>query len=158
MRKIIRLLGLLIIVAVVVMQFFQPEKNKNKGTESDHIFELENVPTEIKTTLKVACLDCHSNSTNYLWYHHIAPVSWMINDHIVVGKNDLNFSEWGKMDVFEKITILEEACQETERKSMPLKSYRIIHPKAKLSEEQIATLCDWTTKLSEELLAKAAQE
>lgn len=156
MRRIVRWLGIILVLAFVVLQFFQPEKNKSKIT-SDHFFEQEKVPEQIKVMLSEACLDCHSNNTRYTWYHFV-PVAWMVNNHVIDGKDELNFSEWAKMDLYDKITILEEASQEIERGSMPLKSYKIIHPKAKLTEEQIAELCDWTTKLSEELLAKAMAE
>jgi len=157
MRKTVRLLGLFVLLGLVTLQFFQPEKNK-ADTTKDHIFEVEQVPASIQTLVNNACMDCHSNNTHYPWYNNIVPVSWMVNKHIIEGKNELNFSEWGTMDVFEKIAKLEEVCQEAERKTMPLKSYKIIHSKAKLSDEQIAELCNWTTKLSEELLAKAIGE
>uniref|UniRef100_UPI003216FFF8 heme-binding domain-containing protein n=1 Tax=uncultured Draconibacterium sp. TaxID=1573823 RepID=UPI003216FFF8 len=156
MRKIVRLAGIVLVVAFVVMQFFHPEKNSADSTEN-HIFNTEQIPPNIQTILKNACMDCHSNHTSYSWYHRIAPVSWMVNKHIKDGKKELNFSEWSEMDVFEKITKLEEACQETERKTMPIKSYRNIHAVARLTDEQIAELCNWSTKLSEELLAKAIE-
>lgn len=156
MRKIVLLLGIILVLSFIVLQFFQPEKNVEESTDN-HIFNQVQVPDPIKTTLAEACLDCHSNNTRYTWYHFM-PVSLMVNKHVIEGKDELNFSEWGKMDVFDKITILEEMCQETERGSMPLKSYKIIHPKAKLKEKEIAELCDWTTKLAEELLAKAISE
>ena len=157
MRKIFRLFGIILLLGFVILQFFQPAKNKS-DLRQNHIFEQEQVPTQIQNLMTEACLDCHSNNTRYLWYHNISPVSWMIKKHVDEGKDELNLSNWAVMDVFEKITKLEEMCQETERKTMPLKSYRLIHPKAKFSEEEIAALCTWTTKLSEELLAKAMKE
>jgi hypothetical protein len=156
MRKIFLVLGIILLLGFIILQFFQPEKNKSDVTQN-HIFEQEQVPVQIQTLMTEACLDCHSNNTRYLWYHNISPVSWMIKNHVDEGKDELNLSNWAEMDVFEKITMLEEICQETERKTMPLESYRTLHPKAKLSEEQIATLCSWTSKLSEELLAKAME-
>ncbi len=155
MHRFLRFLLIALLLAFIVIQFFQPEKNIEE-VSSNHIFNQEKMPDAIKNLLTDACIDCHSNSTNYLWYHNIAPVSWMVDEHVNEGKSELNFSEWGTMDIFEKITTLEEICQETEHKSMPLKSYRAMHPKAKLSDEQIAQLCDWTTKLAEAQLKKAA--
>lgn len=157
MRKIIRIFFLVLLVAFIVAQFFRPEKNINEASENS-ILTLHTVPEDIAGILKNSCFDCHSNNTTYHWYHNISPASWMVADHIQEGKKELNFSEWGNMDVYSKITKLEEMCQESEHRKMPLKSYLLIHHKAKLSDKQIATLCDWTTKLSEELLAKAAAE
>jgi hypothetical protein len=152
MRKIFKIVFIVMLVAFVIMQFFQPEKNITNDT-SGHMFEKEEVPENIKIILKNACVDCHSNQTNYLWYHKITPVSWMVNKHIIDGKDELNFSDWGKMDIFDKIETLEGICQEVERKKMPIKSYVTMHKKANLSDEQVAELCAWTEKLGLELLA-----
>lgn len=152
MRKFIRIAVVILFVAFIIIQFFQPEKNLTNDF-STHIFEKEQVPDNIKTILKNACLDCHSNQTNYLWYHKITPVSWMVNKHVIEGKDELNLSDWGEMDIFDKIGTLEEICQEVERKKMPLESYSAMHKKAKLSDEQITALCEWTEKLGLELLA-----
>lgn len=157
MQKIIRIFLLVLLLTFIVAQFFQPKKNTSEASEN-HILTLHSVPEEVAGILKNSCLDCHSNTTNYHWYHYISPASWLVANHIREGKKELNFSEWGNMDVFSQITKLEEICQESEQKEMPLKSYLLMHPKAKLSDEQIATLCDWTTRLSEELLVKAAEE
>lgn len=153
MRKFFRILLFSSLLVFIVIQFFQPDRNTSDEF-SNHILKIEKVPNNIKIVLENACLDCHSNQTNYSWYHKMAPVSWMVDKHIHEGKDELNFSNWGEFDIYDKIGILEEICQEVERKKMPLKSYTLIHRKAKLSEKQEAELCAWTEKLGLELLAK----
>jgi len=155
MRKIIRIFLLVFLLAFIVIQFFQPDKNKGTVSEND-ILTVQKVPAKIAGILKESCFDCHSNVTRYHWYHNVAPVSWMINDHIQEGKEELNLSDWGKTDLYDKITTLEEMAQETRRKTMPLKSYLIMHPKARLSDEQIEALNNWANELGEELLKAAA--
>ena len=152
MQKLFRIVVIILLVAFITMQFFQPEKNIGE-VSANHIFEKEQVPENIKSIIKNACLDCHSNQTNYLWYHKIAPVSWMVNKHVVKGKDELNLSDWGELDIYDKIVILEDICQEVERKKMPIKSYTAMHKKAKLSNEQVAALCAWTEKLGLEMLS-----
>jgi len=151
MRKTFRIVVIFFLLVFIVIQFFQPDKNISEDSSS-HILETEQVPDNIKTILTNACLDCHSNNTNYQWYHKPAPVSWIVNKHIVTGKEEVNLSDWGEFDIFDKLGTLEEMCTETKRKTMPLKSYTTIHRKAKLSDEQIAEFCDWSEKLGEELL------
>ena len=151
MRKIFRIILAILIVVFLAIQFFQPEKNISDDF-TNHILNKENLPENIQVILRNSCLDCHSNNTEYKWYHKPAPVSWMINKHITNGKEELNFSDWGTFDIIDKIGILEKICNETERKTMPLKSYTAIHKKAKLTDEQIAELCAWTEQLSTELL------
>lgn len=151
MLKLFKIVFIILLLVFIAIQFFQPEKNSSND-HSKHIISTEQVPENIKTILTNACLDCHSNNTNYQWIHKPAPVSWMVNKHIVKGKGELNLSEWGDFDIYDKIGTLEEMCNEAERKTMPLKSYSAVHKKAKLSDEQIAELCAWAEKLSENLL------
>lgn len=153
MRKFLRIVIVFLLIVFVAAQFFQPEKNSAE-ISSDHILKKEQVPENIQAIFQNACLDCHSNQTNYLWYHKIAPVSWMVNKHVLEGKDELNLSDWGTMDIYDKIGILEKICQEVERKKMPLKSYTSMHKKAKLTDKQVAELCEWTEKLGLEMLAK----
>lgn len=153
MRIVFRILLLTGLLLFLIIQVIQPDRNTSDNF-SNHIFETETVPDNIKTIFQNACLDCHSNQTNYLWYHKIAPVSWMVEKHIKEGKDELNLSDWGTFDIYDKIGTLEEICQEVEREKMPLKSYAAIHKKARLTEKQEAELCAWTEKLGLELLAK----
>lgn len=150
MRNFFKIVILLFVISFLAIQFFQPEKNSGEFTEN-HIFRIEQIPDEIKKSLQNACMDCHSNQTNYLWYHKIAPVSWMVSKHVIDGKDELNFSDWGEMDAFDKIGSLEDIYKEVNRKTMPLKPYVAMHKSAKLSEEQIAGLLEWTKKQSETL-------
>ncbi len=151
MRKIILTLIILFVGALVVIQFFQPEKNSGE-IGSNHLLKSEQLPEEISSLLTNACFDCHSNQTNYLWYHRVAPVSWLINGHITEGKSELNFSDWGTWDPIDKITALDDMATEVKNGKMPLPSYVFMHSKAKLSEEQKARLIAWTESFSEKIL------
>ncbi len=152
MRKFFRIITIVLVLAFISIQFFRPTKNAG-GVTPDHLFEKEKIPADIKSIIKNSCLDCHSNQTNYLWYHNIAPVSWLVNDHIVEGKSELNLSDWGKLDIFDKIAALEDIRTEIEDKKMPIKAYTALHKSAKLTDGQIVLLQNWTEKLGLELLA-----
>lgn len=155
MKKILKVIVLLLVIGFVVLQFFQPEKNL-ETTSGDDLLTVQQVPAEVAEILKNSCYDCHSNTTRYLWYHRISPVSWMVDEHIREGKKELNFSEWSKLDLYDQITNLEEIAQQTKRKTMPLKSYLLMHPSAKLNQQQIEKLGQWSTDLGEKLLNQAA--
>ncbi|WP_372947977.1 heme-binding domain-containing protein [Mariniphaga sp.] len=157
MKKFFRIFIILLIAIFVVIQFFQPEKNRGEITKA-HLLEQGVVDDEMKTVLKNACLDCHSNQTTYLWYHQIAPVSWMINQHITDGKAELNLSEWGNWEPLDQIGALDKMADEIKSNEMPLKPYVLMHPKAKLTEEQKEQFYAWAEKLSEELLIKMINE
>ncbi len=74
----------------IIIQFFQPDKNNQAVSANDINNHLE-IPTVIQEILKNSCYDCHSNQTKYPWYNNIAPVSWMIANHIKEGKEHVNF-------------------------------------------------------------------
>jgi hypothetical protein len=157
MRLFIKIFAAILAIAFVVIQFFQPEKNIGEINE-DHIFRQEQLPENLQQILSNACFDCHSNNTNYPWYNQVAPVSWMLSKHVINGKDELNFSEWGKLDAYDKIVALEDIRQEVEQKTMPLKGYVAMHKEAKLSEEQVAALLDWIDKRGAELVNSSVEE
>ena len=82
-----------LLIVIVAMQFYRPEKNQDPGDHLSKFLEETNPPQEVSGILKSSCYDCHTNQTNYPWYNQVAPVSWWLADHIEEGKEHLNFSE-----------------------------------------------------------------
>jgi len=81
-----------------------------------------------------ACFDCHSNETEWPWYSNIAPVSWMVQNHTEEGREYLNFSEWGQGNLeAEEGEHMAESIYDGE---MPLTSFLITHPEARLSDAE----------------------
>lgn len=156
MRLLLKIIAVAVIVAFVLIQFYQPEKNISTDSQN-LIFKHEQIPENVQQIFKNACMDCHSNNTNYLWYHKIAPVSWLVNKHIIKGKKELNFSEWGKMDDYDKIGAVEDIRQELEQKTMPLKQYVLMHRKAKLTDEDRAAVFAWLDKKGNELVKSSVE-
>lgn len=156
MKKILRLGGLLLVAVFLAMQFFQPERNLGEVTAA-HLYRQTQVPPGVQRMLNNACMDCHSNQTNYEWYHCLAPVSWFIGNHITEGKQELNFSEWGNLSVIDRIGLLEDLNEEVKRGTMPLKSYSVIHHEARLSPAQIDSLAEWGRHYQEGLLLPVSE-
>ncbi len=125
-----------LVVIIVGIQFFRINKtNPNSDIKNDFI-EINHPPKNILTNLKSACYDCHSNESKYPWYSNIAPVSWWLKHHINEGREELNFSNWGKYKRKRKIKKLKEAIDELEESGMPLNEYTWMHKDAKLSQDQ----------------------
>lgn len=125
-------------------QLFQPEKNEGKRNIETDLFQTTMVNDSIKTLFTTSCYDCHSNSTCYPWYSKLSPISWYLYDHVKAGKEALNFSEWGNYTDNEKISQLVDIGETVSDGEMPLKSFLIIHKEAKLSEEEIQKIVNWT--------------
>ena len=84
-----------------------------------------------------ACYDCHSNEPQLEWFDKIAPASWIVAGHVREGRHELNFSEWDR-DHGEA----DDAAETIEDGEMPLREYTLLHPKARLSDEERRTLVD----------------
>ena len=144
--KIIKKIALALLIILIGMQFYRPEKNTDT---TDHLaaFLMEtNPPEEVRVVLKQACYDCHSNNTIYPWYNNIAPVSYWLADHIDHGKGHLNFSEWAEYSDKKKDHKLEEVVEVTEKQEMPLNEYTWTHEEAKLTDAQREALIEWAEK------------
>tara|TARA_R110001632_G_scaffold18408_2_gene57024 strand:+ start:437 stop:910 length:474 start_codon:yes stop_codon:yes gene_type:complete len=145
--KIVKKIGLFLLVIFVIAQFFGPEKNVGEYTSLDGFIAETNPPEDVKAIMKATCFDCHSNSTNYPWYFNVTPVNYWIADHIEEGKKELNFSKWASYSLKRKEHKFDEIWEEVEKKKMPLDSYTWTHGDAKLSDEQIAVIVTWAKEI-----------
>lgn len=141
MKKTFKKIAVLLLVVLIAMQFYRPEKNISNGYTT-LFFETETQPpTPVLETLQTSCYDCHSNNTTYPWYHQIAPVSYWINDHIADGKKHLNFSDWERYSAKKKDHKMEELIEEVLEREMPLPSYTWTH--GNITEAQVQALVTW---------------
>jgi hypothetical protein len=93
---------------------------------------------DTRALAKTACFDCHSNETNWgRWYESVAPASWLVQRDVEEGRQWLNFSEW---DQGGKPREMEEIGESLQNGWMPPSQYLILHPEAKLTQEQINAL------------------
>jgi hypothetical protein len=100
-------------------------------------------PPPVEAMLRRACYDCHSNQTRWPWYSRVAPVSWFVAHHVHEGRKDLNFSEWPLFDLDGQDLALEGIRKQLENRRMPLESYLLLHPEARLTDAEIDTLLRW---------------
>lgn len=154
MKRSVKLIGLLLIVVLIILQFFQPEKNQGSDTQVNDLLLVASVPDSLASVLRTACYDCHSNQTEYPWYSRISPLSWYLDKHIRKGKEDLNLSEYGLLEKADKIGALSDIYDVMEAGTMPLQSYMLIHRDARISQEEINALIDWTDQESLSLMRK----
>jgi Haem-binding domain len=137
---------ILIVVGCLFLfaQFLRPARTNPPVDPSQTIEALTQMTPQAKDILERSCRDCHSNQTVWPWYTNVAPVSWWLSNHVNVGRSNMNLSEWGKLDPNRQDRKLRQICDEVSDGAMPLSSYTPMHPKAKLSDQDKKTLCDWT--------------
>ena len=153
LKKILKRTFQLLLLAFIIIQFFRPAKNKAEGIGNNDISKLYPIPEDVQTILKTSCYDCHSNNTVYPWYAEVQPVAWWLNDHIIDGKKDLNFSEFASYRLRRQYKKLEEINDLVKKNAMPLESYLWIHKDAKLTEQQKLTIANWVTAVRDTMKA-----
>lgn len=132
-----RIIMLILFFSIVGIQFVGIDRTNPPVTN-----ELQ-ASAEVKNILKVACYDCHSNQTVWPWYSKIAPFSFLIENHVKEGRRHLNFSTWGDMYTPKQKEYKKEIWEEVERGNMPINNYTWLHPKAKLTPEQLGIIKSW---------------
>ena len=125
MKKI--LIGL--IVLLVLIQFVPYGKDHSNPKV---LAEPEWNNPQTREIFMRACGDCHSNETKWPWYSDIAPISWSVYHHVEEGREHFNISMWGH----QKKNKGDEAAKEVREDEMPLFSYLLAHPEAKLSDTE----------------------
>jgi hypothetical protein len=103
-------------------------------------------PAEVKTVLRHACYDCHSNETRWPWYSAIAPVSWVIRRDVAAGRQHLNFSDWTDYESDPETAALKLRRIATALRSddMAPRYYRLLHADARLSAAQRESVVRWS--------------
>ena len=145
---------IVLLVALIIIQFIHPKKNKAEGEQINYIGNAFNVTNEVKVILAKACNDCHTNNTNYPWYINIQPVDWWMNHHVNDGKKELNFDEYINKNLRFQYHKMEEIDEMIKEGEMPFDSYTWIHKDAKLTEEEKGTLMNWADGIRENMKAK----
>ena len=125
------------ILWLMVIQFV-PLQRINPPADS----EIQ-LPDTIKSFLKQACYDCHSNETRWTSIAYVAPVSWLTVSTVASGRTALNFSTWNNTNNTKikrsrskiRSVILEGTAHQ--------RLYYFMEPGAKLTESQSRELLQW---------------
>lgn len=140
MRWVLMIVGCLFIA----VQFSRPARTNPAADQTMTVQSHVQMSPTVAGIIDRSCGDCHSNKTRWPWYSNVAPVSWFVIDHVNEGRQNLNFSEWGRYTKRDTDGLFKQICQEVKSGAMPLSSYTPLHPGSKLSPEDIKTLCDWS--------------
>ncbi|MGH2564083.1 MAG: heme-binding domain-containing protein [Ginsengibacter sp.] len=145
MKKTVRRILIILLVALIIIQFIRPQKNISKGIAVNDISTKYNIPTDVHDILKASCSDCHSDNSLYPWYWNFQPVAWFMNNHITEGKRHLNFSNFTSYKIGKQYKLFDNIIKEIKSGDMPLTSYTLIHKDAILSKAQKTAIINWVT-------------
>jgi hypothetical protein len=142
---------LVLLIALLIIQFIHPKKNQADGAQASFIGNVFPVPEKVEVILAKACNDCHTNNTNYPWYTNLQPVHWWLNNHILEGKNELNFDDFTNKSPRVQYHKMEEIAEQVKEGEMPLESYTWLHKNAKLSDVEKNELINWADGIRKNL-------
>ncbi|MEN8225165.1 MAG: heme-binding domain-containing protein [Bacteroidota bacterium] len=144
MKNTGRIILYIFLGSFIFIQFFGVERNQREEISPDDFLKQNpSLPEALILNIKTSCYDCHSDHTNYPWYAQVAPFSWIIDQHIDNGKQELNLSEYGSLDAKQKISVLNDICEAISDSTMPPANYLMLHQDAALDADDITAICDW---------------
>ena len=138
-------------VGFILIQFFPIDKNNPAPTPKMDFLQIKNTPENTANLIRNACYDCHSNESKYPWYSNVQPIGWFLENHIKEGRKELNFSTFATYDKKRQAHKLFEAAEMIEKKEMPLESFVIAHPEAKLTTEERKQMMDYFKLIEQDI-------
>jgi hypothetical protein len=151
MKKIVKWGGIGILVLLLVMQLYRPDRTNPELKASEDIAADSTMNRAVASVLRRACYDCHSNETRWPWYSAIAPASWLVARDVQGGRKHVNFSMWGRYPVGRRVQSLGDIHDEVADRGMPLPQYLLLHPEARLSDAERDSILAWTDRESARL-------
>lgn len=98
------------------------------------------VPSDVKRILEKSCFSCHSDERRLAWFDRLVPGYWIVRDDILTARSHLDFSTLGAAPAAVQRAKLFEALNMIQLGVMPLRSFTALHPSAKVTAEELATL------------------
>jgi hypothetical protein len=90
-----------------------------------------------------SCQNCHSEKTEWPWYSHIAPMSWLLESDVAQARSHMNLSHWDEYTAEKKQEILARVAAVVRSGYMPPARYTLIHANAKLSSVEREQIYQW---------------
>ncbi len=145
MKRYAKLAGRVLAVVLVAVQFVPIERTNHLGAGDP------NAPRDVQWILRRACYDCHSSETRWPIWAYIAPISWQVVQDVDRARDVLNFSDWAAYDPSRRVALRTMIGPLTASHRMPLWYYLTLHPDARLSDREMATLGAWSQDVSTEI-------
>lgn len=98
------------------------------------------VPAEVRQILEKDCYSCHSDQRRLAWFDEIVPAYWLVRHDILTAREHLDFSTLGAKPAGVQTATLYEAVNMIRLGAMPLPQFVRLHPEAKVTAEELATL------------------
>jgi hypothetical protein len=145
-----RWIGGVAVLALVVMQFFNPARTNPAVLPGHDMMATNTPPDDVAKLLKDACYNCHSSETVWPWYSRVMPVSWFVVGDVDEARGSMNFSEWPHDAPARVRKRWRHIADDVESREMPLRGYTWMHPESRLTDQQRARLVQWCKQAGQE--------
>jgi len=132
-----RMLGKLMMAGVVVFVVLQLAR---PGIPAEPAAAPVQAPVEVRRVLEKDCYSCHSDERRLAWFDYIVPGYWLVRHDILAAREHLNFSNLGAKPAAVQKATLFEAVNMAQLGEMPLPRFLKLHPEAKMTPGELATL------------------
>jgi hypothetical protein len=126
-----------LVVAFIAIQFVPAHRTNRLGTGDPQ------APRDVQWILRRACYDCHSTETRWPIWAYVAPISWQVVSDVERARKMVNFSDWASYDTTTQRALRHTIAFSTSSHRMPTWYYVTLHPDAKLTQKDYATLNAW---------------
>jgi hypothetical protein len=100
-------------------------------------------PPEVLRILKKDCYSCHSDQKRLSWFDQVVPAYWLVRHDVLEARKHLDFSTLGAKPAAAQKASLYEAVNMIQLGAMPLPQFVQLHPGAKVTPGELATLKAW---------------
>src|SRR6266567_6916548 len=113
------------------------------GTNQTILREAQ-IDPETLAIVQRACQNCHSQKTEWPWYSHVAPMSWLIARDVQQARLHMNLSRWQDYSSEDRLRLLGEIGSAVRNRKMPVQRYLLLHPEARLTDIERQRIDRWT--------------
>lgn len=122
------------VAAFALLQLVHPRFPTKPATA-----ELQ-APPEVRHILEKDCYSCHSDQRRLSWFDQVEPGYWLVRQDILSARQSLDFSTLGSKPAAAQKATLYESVNTIQLGAMPLPRFTALHPEAKVTPEELATL------------------
>jgi hypothetical protein len=152
MSKTLKRSGIVVAVlfaAIAATQVVRPA-NANRLTDSSRSIQAQpGTSSALAGVLNRSCGDCHSNTMESRWYTRMPPFSALMARGAREGRKAINFSEWTGYSPEQQHAILLASCTDATLGTMPMKAYLRFRHDARLSNQDVETICSAARQVDE---------
>ena len=131
-----------VLVALTAAAGIVGAPSTNLPIDSTHTIQAQpGTSSALAAVLNRSCGDCHSNTMVSRWYTRVPPFSTVLAHGAKAGRKVLNFSEWITYPPAQQSALLLASCKDVTTGRMPGNAYLAFRRDARLSDEDVATIC-----------------